>query len=268
MSEPTPAPTPADAARFAALEARLAAQEARIDALQRALAALTPAPDDDDAAHALYAAFQERFRGTRATILERLRDYPAVLAAHGVTPERGPALDLGCGRGEWLETAAAAGWRARGVDASGAAVAGCVALGLAAEVGDALAALEAVPAASLGLVTAFHLIEHLDFTHRQRLFAALRRAVAPGGGVLLETPNPANLQVGAHTFHYDPTHTRPLPYEPTAFFLRAAGFPTVHVLPRYPTPPPWRLPGDGPLAERLNDLLCGPQDYALLGLTS
>jgi O-antigen chain-terminating methyltransferase len=33
----------------------------------------------------------------------------------------------------------------------------------------------------------------------------------PGGLLILETPNPENLVVGACTFWYDPTHIRPLP---------------------------------------------------------
>ena len=59
--------------------------------------------EDDHRLDAMYASFEERFRGTREDIKQRQSIYlPIVLEAKAGT-KGAPILDLGCGRGEWLE---------------------------------------------------------------------------------------------------------------------------------------------------------------------
>ena len=63
-----------------------------------------------------YLAFEERYRGTRELIALRLEVYlPFVQPLKSLyeTPE---ILDLGCGRGEWLELMQKNGFLAKGVD--------------------------------------------------------------------------------------------------------------------------------------------------------
>ncbi|MDD5175811.1 MAG: class I SAM-dependent methyltransferase [Sterolibacterium sp.] len=171
----------------------------------------------------LYLDFENRFRGPRETVKRRLAAYLDLLHADAI-PAGAAVLDLGCGRGEWLELAAESGWTARGVDANAAVVGLCRERGFAAEQADAFAWLAGQPDASQHIVSAFHVVEHLDFTHLLRLIDEIRRVLVPGGVMLLETPNPCNILVGACDFYRDPTHLRPIHPDTLVFLARARGF--------------------------------------------
>ena len=170
-----------------------------------------------------YRAFEDRYRGSRDTIKQRLRAYAPFLAPLAATgPAR--ALDLGCGRGEWLELLGETGLAARGIDLDDAMLEACRERGLQVETADALAALKAQPDDSLALVSAFHLVEHIPFDMVRELIAEALRVLQPGGLLILETPNPENLVVGASSFYMDPSHLRPIPPPLLAFAAEHAGF--------------------------------------------
>jgi SAM-dependent methyltransferase len=171
-----------------------------------------------------YAAFEALHRGSREDIKSRLWVYGPYLGDIKAVRAEPTALDLGCGRGEWLEILREVGIEGRGVDLDRDMVATCESLGLPASHGDALAALRAAPDASLDLVTAFHLVEHLPFDLIESLAAEALRALRPGGLLVMETPNPENLEVGASRFYLDPTHLRPLPPALLAFVPKHLGF--------------------------------------------
>jgi O-antigen chain-terminating methyltransferase len=172
-----------------------------------------------------YRAFEDRYRGARETIKERLRAYqPFIAPLAGLqTPPR--ALDVGCGRGEWLELLGEQGFAARGVDLDDGMLAACRERGLDVELGDAIECLRRLPDASLTLVSAFHLVEHIPFELLQALVDQARRVLVPGGLLIMETPNAENLVVGATSFYLDPTHLRPLPPQLLAFVTEYGGFP-------------------------------------------
>ncbi len=173
---------------------------------------------------ALYVAFEERFRGSRDEIRERLKVYLPVLHQSEVGKEIMPLLDIGCGRGEWLELLREEGFRARGVDASGAMVDLCRQQALDVCLGDALAHLRGLPDASLGGVTGFHIIEHLPLEILIELLDETVRVLKPGGLALFETPNPENVLVGSHSFYLDPTHIRPVPPQLLEFYFEQTSF--------------------------------------------
>ena len=145
---------------------------------------------------------------------------------------------------------------------------------------DLLEALERAPEASLGGVVSLHVIEHLPAAALPRLAALAWRALRPGGVLILETPNPMSLVVGARNFWLDPTHQRPVHPLMLSFCLEQAGFDPIERLDlrafddgqRLPELAPAELAADlRPLAEqvnrlrdRLDDLLFGFQDYALV----
>jgi SAM-dependent methyltransferase len=171
-----------------------------------------------------YRAFEDLHRGTRDLIKSRLLAYePFVLplVANG-RPAR--ALDLGCGRGEWLELLGELGFGATGVDLDDGMLAACRERGLDVHTADALAALRAQPDASLALVSCFHLVEHLPFDVVQQLIAESLRVLQPGGLLVMETPNPENLVVGSCAFYLDPSHVKPLPPKLLSFATEFAGF--------------------------------------------
>jgi O-antigen chain-terminating methyltransferase len=115
------------------------------------------------------------------------------------------------------------------------------------------------------LVSAFHVAEHLPFELLFDLVHEAARVLRPGGVLLLETPNPENLLVATHTFYHDYTHRNPLTPSSLGFLLRYAGLHRVDVLRLNPYPPSARVPGTELVTERLNGLLCGPQDFAVVG---
>jgi O-antigen chain-terminating methyltransferase len=121
------------------------------------------------------------------------------------------------------------GLAARGVDSNPTFAAQSRALGLEVVEGDAIEYLTAAPGDSVGAVTAFHIVEHLEINALLALVREAYRVVRPGGIVVFETPNPENLVVGSCSFYHDPTHRRPIPPPTLSFYLRHAGFSNVTV---------------------------------------
>lgn len=177
-----------------------------------------------------YRAFEDRFRGSREEIKHRLRVYvPFVEALRPHCPVAA-AVDLGCGRGEWLEILHEAGLDAIGVDLDEAMLAASREHGLTVTARDAVEFLGALDDSGQLLVSGFHIAEHLPFADLQRLVEGAFRVLHPGGLLILETPNPENLTVGASSFYLDPTHQRPLPPGLLGFLAEYSGFSRVRVL--------------------------------------
>lgn len=206
----------------------------------------------------VYSLFEERFRGSPESIAAKQRTYlPRLSGAPG------PVLDVGCGRGEFLSLLKESGIRASGVEVNPIAVAECRYAGLEVTEGDALAHLARVPAGSLGAVTALQVVEHWT---PETIFVFLReanRALAPGGLVIAETINVDSLSAWK-AFFLDPSHVRPVPSEALRFLAEAAGFADAEVELLAPLPPEERLMESTANDARLNRLLFGPQDYALI----
>ncbi len=142
--------------------------------------------------------------------------------------------------------------------------------GLDVRLGDAMEHLGALPAKSVAAVTAFHVAEHLQLNDLIALIDSALRVLVPGGKLILETPNPANLTVGATTFWLDPTHVRPLPSDLLSFLVHSRGFGGVEVRPlsRSELPVPVSEDADPVLArltEVVNHHLGAAADYAVLG---
>jgi SAM-dependent methyltransferase len=215
---------------------------------------------------AIYADFTDHFRGSTAEVSAKLEGYlPDVHRLVGP----GGVVDLGCGRGEWLTLLRAASVAARGVDANPAFVATGRARGLDMQLGDALGYLQALPPDSVDMVTAFHLIEHMDTEDLLALMEAAGRALRPGGCLLLETPNPTNLVMAACAFYNDPTHRSPLPPALTEYLLSTQGFGDVEVRPLHPKTSPLAPTRGEDACAQVQELVAqaffGPQDYAVLG---
>lgn len=246
-----------------ALERRVTELEAEVAALRAAAEGTGPR------FAAVYARFADRFRGSRAEVTDKLRPYLGDVAQVLRAAERGPrVVDVGCGRAEWLTLLRDEGVAARGVDANADFVAAGRAAGLDVVQGDAVAHLGGLEEGSLDLVTAFHLTEHLDTETLLGLFEAARHALRAGGRLLLETPNPTNLTMGACNFYLDPTHRSPMPPALTAFLVEASGFTDVEIRPLHPDDSPLD-PAAGaatPVEALVARALRGPRDYAVLGV--
>jgi O-antigen chain-terminating methyltransferase len=177
-----------------------------------------------------YRAFEERYRGSRQLIKGRLRAYlPFVEPLLTVYPAAA-AIDLGCGRGEWLELLMGSGFNPMGVDLDAGMLEACLELGLLVEQGDALAYLSTLSNDSQAVVSAFHVVEHITFDQLGTLVAEALRVLKPGGLLIMETPNPENIVVATRDFYLDPTHQRPIPSMLLAFVAEYAGFARVKTL--------------------------------------
>lgn len=226
-----------------------------------------------DLTETAYVKFERRFRGSREEIRERQID--ALRFVEPLIGASAPLLDLGCGRGEWLEVLRNAGITAYGVDSNEGMVAEAQGLGLDARAQDALAHLEHLPESSLQAVSAFHFVEHVPLRILTRVLDAAFVALREGGLLLLETPNPTNLVVGSAAFYLDPTHLRPLHPDYLQFLVEACGFTDVEVHFVHPAIDERQLregaPGDAydgrlrRVVESAEWALFGPQDYLVVG---
>lgn len=248
-----------DLAAVAGLTERLAQREPLTIAVAPEIEAKIP-----DAVAAASMRFADAFRGGRTDILGRAAEHVQLLAGAA------PVLDLGCGRGEMLEALRDAGVEARGVDSDPAMAAACRRLGFAIEEGDAVAALRAARSGSLGGVTAIHLVEHLPVSGWMQLVEAAATALRAGGVLLVETPNPESLRVGAGLFWADPTHRAPVHPDALAFVAKAVGLEVLEVRRLHPFPREQALANSAQpesvreLASKLDAWLSGPRDFLLV----
>lgn len=177
-----------------------------------------------------YRAFEDQHRGSRELIKTRQRAYlPFIEPLQSLYPDAS-ALDLGCGRGEWLELLIESGFNASGVDLDDGMLAVCRERGLAVQTKDAVTGLQEQSDASLAVVSGFHLAEHIPFEALQSLMSESLRALKPAGLLILETPNPENIVVGTANFYLDPTHRQPIPPLLLSFLAEYCGFARVKVI--------------------------------------
>ena len=170
-----------------------------------------------------YEFFQKDFRGGRDEITERLSKYKVYLDPL-LESENKHVIDLGCGRGEWLELLGAWGFEAIGYDLDDGMLEHCKKHHLNAHKGDALQALKEMKDGSKAVISSFHVIEHLTFQEIRLLFSECYRVLMPGGILILETPNTENILVMTETFWLDPSHIHPLPPGLLSFLARYHGF--------------------------------------------
>jgi 2-polyprenyl-3-methyl-5-hydroxy-6-metoxy-1,4-benzoquinol methylase len=212
---------------FTAIEEMRSRQEKKYDELNDVICAAT-APDclPDE----VYLAFENSFRGSREDVLKRLPVYLEYLPSSSKKPD---ILDLGCGRGEWLEFLVQQKYHPKGVDLNRTMVQVCEDRGLEVCHADGLSHLRSLGDKTMDVLTSFHLIEHLSLNVLLALFGEAFRVVREGGMIIFETPNPENLSVGSFTFHFDPTHRKPIPPALAIFYAENFGFRKATVL-RHP----------------------------------
>ena len=182
----------------------------------------------DDRLDAFYVNFEDHFRGNEEEVKRRLSYYLAEVEAV-TTKLNAPLLDIGPGRGEWLELLQSKNIEATGVDINHIMVSECQQKGLAVNQGDALEWLASLPENSLAVVSAFHVVEHLTVSNLLALFSEVYRVLVPGGMIVFETPNPENVDVSTLSFYYDPTHVNPVPPELLKYYSKIEGYSKIRV---------------------------------------
>lgn len=164
-----------------------------------------------------YVAFEEKFRGSEELIKERQKKYLKFINPLKILKDEVKALDIGCGRGEWISLLNENGFNARGIDINESMVKVASQKGLNAAVNDALGELKSLEENSLDIITAFQVVEHIKFDDVLELIKEAKRVLAPCGILILETPNPENIMVGTQWFYLDATHKNPIPCELLSF---------------------------------------------------
>ena len=235
---------------------------------ERARAAVEAAGSSD------YVAFENSFRRPDAALKARFEKYAGDFSG---VPAESAVLDLGCGRGEFLQALKKTGIAGRGVESNASAVAACQASGLDVVEGDLIQFLKSLPGASVGGVFAAQVAEHLPPPVLQALLVEAHRVLKGGGFLILETVNPRSVTGFLEVFNRDLTHQKPLHPETLSFLAAAKGFTDVRVEMLSPVEPLSQLrkiEGSAATApnvveafnenvDRLNALLYGSLEYAL-----
>jgi len=217
-----------------------------------------------------YFLFEQRFRGKREEIKERQTVY--IDYFRGKTN----VLDIGCGRGEFVELLMENGVGVQGIDMNEDMVVYCQDHGLPVVQMDLFDYLDGLEDNSLDGIFAAQVIEHLEPKCLIHLSELCYKKLKPSGIVVFETINPGNVQAVCTWFYLDPSHIRPVSPELIKFITEADGFKCKDVLYLSPVKPP--LSVTLPLIEssdtkQLNEwlaavdaLVFGPQDYALIAI--
>lgn len=184
-----------------------------------------------------YKKFEDRMRGTREEIKSRLKIYESVVRKVRETNGcRLFALDLGCGRGEWLELMQEQGIAALGVDKNESMIRCCKKRRLEVVKNDLFIHLKNQGSHSVDILTAFQVVEHLDENILAGVLREACRVLRPGGVLILETPNPENLIVGACNFFFDPTHIQKIPPGLLQVLVEDAGLTETEIIRLHPYP--------------------------------
>ncbi len=210
-----------------------------------------PAPPLD------YSRFAERFRGDEEHIKAGQRLYvPHFAACREV-------LDIGCGRGEFLELMREAGIPARGIDLGEESVAVCREKGLQAETADLFAYLASLPDSSLDGIFCAQVVEHLPPERLPEMIKLCASRLTRTGVIAVETPNPECLAIFATHFYLDPTHIRPVPHPLLAFYFQEYGIGVVEL--RKLSPAVDAMPTLASLPEDFREAFFGGLDYGIVG---
>ncbi|MGA3020243.1 MAG: class I SAM-dependent methyltransferase [Bryobacteraceae bacterium] len=217
-----------------------------------------PAPGPTDPPLAFdYSKFAERFRGTEEYVKAGQQLYlPYFEGCRSV-------LDIGCGRGEFLEMMRDASVPARGIDLGAESVAVCRLKGLDAEIADVFPYLASLEEGTLDGIFCSQVVEHLPPARLPELIRLCAERLARGGVIAIETPNPECLAIFGTHFYLDPTHTRPVPHPLLMFYLEEYGVGQMEL--RRLSPAVETMPSLGSLPDDFRGAFFGSLDYAVIG---
>ncbi len=182
----------------------------------RATAAKSSGPEE------LYRRILDVF-GSAEVAQERRSVYLDIIGEHS------PVVDIGCGRGDFLDMLRGRGISYVGVDPDGAMLAAARDRGHEDLVeADANSYLESVPDDSLGIVFCAQVIEHLSADYLLRFMALALAKLKPGGLLIAEAPNPHSPYT-SKIFWVDITHRGPVFPEVALTVTWALGFGSAYV---------------------------------------
>ncbi|CAH1208521.1 hypothetical protein PAECIP111891_03234 [Paenibacillus allorhizoplanae] len=219
-----------------------------------------------------YLDFENRFRGSVEEIKNRQKVYlPYFLNKQNI-------LDIGCGRGEFIELLIENNISVRGIDLNREMVEYCQDRGLPVEYNDAINYLKLINNNELGGLFLGQVIEHMPFEQIISLVELAYKKLKPGAYLIMETPNPLSLAIFYRTFYVDPTHVKPVHPLTIQYVVESSGFADTELVYSSRVEPNWWVPkletedvnAIKNIAEfneginRVNELLFGNLDYAII----
>ena len=164
-----------------------------------------------------YVDFADAFRPPEDDLIRQLSSYKQWF------PTSGRSVDLGAGRGEMVEVMKSAGLDALGIDNDESMVSRAVANGRQVVLNDVDSFLVATSDGEFELISAIHIVEHVDTPHLMTWLGEIRRVLSPGGRLIIETPNPHAIDA-FKAFWLDTTHVRPYYPESLLHMAHETGF--------------------------------------------
>ena len=221
-----------------------------------------------------YFIFEDRFRGSRNdTKAKQLKFVKYFEGCKNV-------LDIGCGRGEFLELLKDNGISGHGIDIDEDMVRYCRSRDLNVEKLDAVSYLNQLEDKSLDGIFIDQVVEHLDPDYLIKMIDLCYKKMLFGAYIIMETVNPLSL-LSLANFYMDMSHKRPVHPETLKFLMSAAGFRETVAQFYEPAVEDGRLRyiDADELAEKersladiinrntdmLNNMIFGPRDYAAIG---
>lgn len=215
-----------------------------------------------------YAGFENRYRGSEEEIRKQQASYIPYFQ------NKKTVLDLGCGRGEFIELLRESDIEAEGIDINGEMIEICRDKGLNCQKADILEKLAAYEDGSLGGLFSSQVIEHLPPEYLKRMIELAYFKLAPSSYIVLETINPTSVFSLVQIYNLDLSHQKPIHPQTLQFLLESAGFDAVEI--RYSSPLEQERLQDLPQTDensvilnqnidKLNKLLYDPPNYAALG---
>ncbi|KUK94837.1 MAG: Uncharacterized protein XE07_2022 [Methanothrix harundinacea] len=222
-----------------------------------------------------YFVFEETFRGPREAIKERQAAFVRYFEGSK------NVLDIGCGRGEFLELLRDKEIGGRGIDINEDMVEYCRSRGLAVERIDAITYLGGIEDKSLDGVFIDQVVEHLRPDYLVKLLGLCYKKLKYGYYIVAETVNPLSF-ASLVNFYLDLTHVRPVHPETMRFLINSVGFREIEVKFLSSLPDeiklctvaldgvedkyePKLIHTHNHNVDVINDVLFGPQDYVIIG---
>lgn len=165
-----------------------------------------------------YLEFENHFRGTVEDIRNRQKVYIEYFIG------KNNVLDIGCGRGEFLELLLENGIDAQGIEINENMYLFSKDKKLPVQLVDALSYLQKCEANSLGGIFMGQVIEHIPFNNLLEILEVAYEKLQPEAYIILETPNPQTLAIFNNYFYVDPSHLNPIHPFTIKFVLNSLGF--------------------------------------------
>lgn len=217
-----------------------------------------------------YFKFESQFRGSREEIKERQRIYLEYFIG------RKNVVDIGCGRGEFLELLSENGVEAKGIDINIDNVKFCLDNNLSVKQKEAIQYLKTCQDSSLGGIFMAQVVEHMKYSEIIELIKLAEKKLQLGAPFVIETVNPQCLMVYVESFYMDPSHNKPIHPLTLKFLLETSGFPNVGFKYSSPVADEIKIPSLEGKEEnsnidafnkaimKFNELMYGYRDYAVI----